>query len=59
MIVDGGFGWWCESNDSGRFVDEIKKIIKADLDAVREREYQYLLDHYTVDEAYKTIMCHF
>lgn len=59
VIVDGEFGWWCESNDSGRFVDEIKKIIKADLDAVREREYQYLLDHYTVDNAYKTIMRHF
>ena len=58
-IVDGDFGWWCESNDIDGFANEIKKIMKSDLIRAQEKEYQYLLDHYTVDEAYKIIMRHF
>ncbi len=59
VIVDGGFGWWCESNDSNTFVSEVRNILKADLIAARDKEYQYLIEHYTVDSAYRTIMCHF
>ena len=58
-VVDGGFGWWCESDNTDGFVSEVKEIIKTDLVAAREREFQYLIDHYTVDEAYKSIMRHF
>ena len=59
VIVDGGFGWGCESNAADEFADALKRIIKADLVIAREREYQYLIDHYTVDGAFKTIMHHF
>ena len=58
-VVDGGFGWWCESNDSDGFVNEVEKIVNADLTEARDKGYKYLIDHYTVDEAYKTIMRHF
>lgn len=57
-IVDGGFGWWCESNDVNRFVDEVEKLLQVDLTSVREKEYQYFLDYYTVDKAYNTIINH-
>ena len=59
VIVDGGFGWWCESNDAEAFMREIKKIMKSDLIITRENEYQYLIDHYSSEETYKVIMSHF
>lgn len=59
VIVEGGFGWWCESDDSDRFIGEVRKIMKSDLESAREKEYHYLLDHYTVDGAYQIIMKHF
>ncbi len=45
VITGGGFGWWCESNDSDGFVRLVREIadgIKIDADA----EYNYLLDNY-------------
>lgn len=59
VIVDGGFGWWCESNDVDGFISVVQEIMKANLGAAREREYQYLIDHYTVDKAYTAVMNHF
>ena len=47
------------SNDSDGFVNIVEKIVKADLTEARDKEYKYLIDHYTVDKAYKTIMRHF
>lgn len=58
VIVDGGFGWWCESNDSDKFVYEVKKIITSDLGESSERAYQYLRIHYTVEGAFEIIMSH-
>ena len=51
IIVDGGFGWWCESNDVGAFcrcVNECLKQIRDDYIAIKEREYAYLQEHYDV-----------
>lgn len=33
VISDGGFGWWCESNDSDSFVCKVKSALKMDLKA--------------------------
>lgn len=57
-IVEGGFGWWCESNDAGLFFTEVNKIMLSDITFPVENAYQYLIDHYSVGEAYKTIMRH-
>jgi hypothetical protein len=27
VIVDGGFGWWCESNDSEKFHGIVQTIV--------------------------------
>lgn len=57
-IINGGFGWWCKSDDSDIFVKEVKKIIASDLSAMGEKGFQYLLAHYTVHDAYRIIMSH-
>lgn len=56
VIVDGGFGWWCESNDSDSFRDLIEKICKSDLNSMKNVEFKYLQEKYSVEEAYKTIV---
>lgn len=56
VIVDGGFGWWCESNDSDKFCEVVKGIIHSDLNQKRDNAYNYLLNHYTVEICYNTIM---
>jgi len=56
VIVDGGFGWWCESNDSDSFVTLVKSVLGMDLSATQEKGYQYLLEHYSVGDAYKKIV---
>lgn len=56
VIVDGGFGWWCESNDTEAFENVIKQIMISDFCIAREKEYQYLIDHYSTNKAYKIIM---
>ena len=56
VIVEGGFGWWCESNDAEKFFEIVKGIINSDLSQKRDNAYSYLLDHYSVEICYNTIM---
>ncbi len=57
VIADGGFGWWCESNNVEAFSETIKNILKENSnEKIREQEYQYLLDNYSVDKCYEIIM---
>ncbi len=58
VIVDGGFGWWCESNDAAAFADRVSKICKSDLAPMKEAAFRYLQEHYSVQGAYATIMKH-
>lgn len=57
VCVEGGFGWWCESNsaeDFRRLVDEI--CGKETLSAYRDNAAAYLQDHYTVQDACAVIL---
>lgn len=56
VIVDGGFGWWCESNDVKGFDKLIKTINEAHLISIGKNGYQYLYDHYRVDISYEAIL---
>lgn len=56
VIVDGGFGWWCESNDAAAFSAAVKEAVSADAEAVKEKEIAFLYENYTVETAYKTIV---
>ncbi len=56
VITEGGFGWWCESNDADAFAKQLDAAMAADLPAVGEKGFAYLNEHYSVERAYQTIM---
>ena len=55
IIVDGGFGWWCWSNDVINFVKLIEKFICMDLVGMGEAGYETLLKNFNVEDTYKKI----
>lgn len=56
VVVDGGFGWWCESNDVDSFEICIKKIVLNYNKCNENNEFSYLMHHYTANDACKTIL---
>ena len=52
VIVDGGFGWWCESNDVGGFGKCIMEITEPQM---KKQGFEYLSCHYSVSEIYTII----
>ena len=56
VIVEGGFGWRCESNDTAAFGEAVRLALASEPDEMRQRELAYLHDYYTVEKAYGTIM---
>jgi len=50
VIEEGGFGWWCESNDVARFGECVRQVGQADCAAMKERALAYLQEHYTVQK---------
>lgn len=58
VCENGGFGWWCKSNDISCFATMIKEIINADLKKMGTIGYEYLKSNYDVELGYKVIMSH-
>lgn len=58
IIEDGGFGWWCSSNDADNFYDTVSKIDYSKLSAMGQKSLQYLIDNYSVELACKIILKH-
>lgn len=56
IIVDGGFGWWCESNDSDEFMRLVDSITSLKERKYGEAGYKYLQDNYSAFTAYQIIM---
>ena len=56
IIVNGGFGWWCESKDVDEFQQIIEKIIKDYAENMKDIEYRYLMENYSVSKNYEIIM---
>ena len=54
-VVDGGFGWWCESNDSADFVKAVEEALKADISDMAEAEFGFLQKSYSSDNVYSII----
>jgi len=54
-VVDGGFGWWCESSDVDGFAKLAKQICGTDTSRMKEKEYDYLNEHFSVEKAYDII----
>lgn len=55
VIVDGGFGWWCESNDLSGFNELMLQIQNMDLSSMREIEFEYLCDRYSTKKCYRIV----
>lgn len=59
VIVGGGFGWWCESNETKSFFDLIVEttfINTADLMKNGNQGFDYLSMHYCVSDIYEEIV---
>ncbi|MBQ7089048.1 MAG: glycosyltransferase family 4 protein [Clostridia bacterium] len=58
VITDGGFGWWCGSNSVENFTAAVEQAIASDREAMGDKGYAYLADHYTSAHSYETLMNH-
>lgn len=56
VVVDGGFGWWCESNDAEKFRRTVETVLTAENDVQKTKEWKYLWDHYSCEQSYGIIM---
>ncbi len=54
-IVQGSFGWWCESNDSDMVKCKVLEIANENLEDMGINGYNYLITHFTTAKTYKTI----
>ena len=55
IVLDGGFDWWCESNDEVRFVEKIREIVNKDLQGSQEQSFYYLAYEYASENSYSII----
>ena len=58
VIVEGNFGWWCESNDVQAFGAIVQEAIAAPLQPMGKEAYRYLNAHYSAKEGYHIIVKH-
>ena len=58
VITEGGFGWWCESNSTEAFGDCVNQALAANLPHMGKVGFDYLNNHYTVQEASLRIESH-
>ena len=56
VIEQGGFGKWCESNDTAAFSAAVDALINADFDKMEENALEYLKENYSADCAYEKII---
>lgn len=57
VIVEGGFGWWCESNNVNNFIKTINKIKKTNNQEVMgSYALEYMKRNYTSERGYKIIL---
>lgn len=56
VIVDGGFGWWCESDDVDAFAKSINICMHDERSSIQEKEYQYIMEKYSSQRSYKILM---
>lgn len=57
VIVDGGFGWWCESSKVSQFKELVERICASQC-GKHEGAYEYLVKHYSTKQVYRTIIQH-
>lgn len=56
VITEGGFGWWCESNNANAFENQVNKALNADLIQMGAAGFEYLNEKYTAQRAYTIVI---
>lgn len=56
VVVDGSFGWWCESNSVEDFVLRINEAIDSDIRKLGHNSFSYLHKNYSVERQFQTII---
>ena len=56
VIVDGGFGWWCESNDANKFKEIVTELNGETLVNFGDNGFKYLSNHYSTEIGYQIII---
>lgn len=56
VIVDGGFGWWCESNDADKVKQLIQTVVTTDNVSAKCNAWEYLTKNYSSEKSYSIIM---
>ena len=56
VITEGGFGWWCESNNVNAFSKLVETASSIDLTQMKINETKYLTENYTVSMVYENII---
>ena len=59
VIVDGGFGWWCESGNIKEFCEKFEEALNADLKSMSDAEISYLKENFSAEKVSEKIanMC--
>lgn len=55
VIVDGKFGWWCESDNVQDWLKVLEEALKSDHPEMSDYAKHYLKTNYSTDLAYKII----
>ena len=55
VITEGGFGWWCESNDAEKFRTIVDEVCNQEQLEYKAITHEYLQMHYSVDNQYDMI----
>lgn len=56
IIIEGGFGWWCESDSVKKFQESIAIIFRSNsIKDMGQKGWGYLRDYYTSNSAYRII----
>lgn len=56
VVVDGGFGWWCESNDVSKVASRVSSIDDNSYQQKKDKIVGYLYTHYSSAVAYNAII---
>ncbi len=56
VIVDGGFGWWCESNNIQAFEMIIGNFKECNFVNFGKNSFYFLKNNYIINNVYKTII---
>ncbi len=56
VIAEGGFGWWCESNNVEKFKECINKLTEIDIKKMGDNAWKFLCEKYNVDSCVRIIL---